>query len=386
MAIAQEFRTWFWNEENWLINMTWDDFETPPPGVYYPLERHILLPSLIIGFILLGIRVMYDRTVVVPYAKYMGLTFKKQYGVEKNPILEAAYAVEKWNDQKCTEELSKKTSLTERQIQRWFRHRRSQEMPGRMKKFRECSWLFLFYTSSFLFGLYILWDKPYFWDTKYCWINTGKQHVPNDVYWYYTIEMGFYWQLLFTLMSDVKRSDFPEMVAHHIVTIILIYFSFACNQVRIGALVILLHDSNDVWMAASKSINYLKKQRLAEITFVVFALMWFISKLYIYPFWIVWSATFESQRYIENVKRYPCYWFLNGLLWILQLLHIIWTVMIVGILASKFTGDKKMRDVRSDTEDSTGVEDDDIAQETDINNTGAINGLSRRPQTTGNRG
>lgn len=374
-----------WNEKNWLMDSTWEEFENPPQGVYYPLERHILLPSILFGFILLGIRITYDRYVVVPYAKYMGLTFKKHYAVEKNPVLDAAYAVDKWSDKDCCKELSKKTSLTEREIQRWFRHRRSKEMPGRMKKFRECSWLFLFYTSSFLYGLYILWDKPYFWDTKYCWTIGSKGHVPNDIYLYYTIEMGFYWQLLFTLMSDVKRSDFREMVIHHIVTITLIYFSFACNQVRIGSLVIILHDSNDVWMSASKSINYLKKQRLAEIVFVIFALIWFISKLYIYPFWIVWSTTFESAQYIENIRYIPVYWFLNGLLWTLQVLHILWTIMIIGILRSKVT-EEKMRDVRSDTEDSTGSEDEEISQETEAVGNGNANGLSRRPQTSGNRG
>ncbi|XP_060065431.1 ceramide synthase 5-like [Ylistrum balloti] len=386
METIRDFRVWFWNSEHWLFNATWEEFENPPPGVYYPLERHILLPSVAIGVIILGIRLVYDRLVVVPFAKYMGLTFKKTYHVEKNPVLEAAYAVDKCCEQKSLQELSKKTSLTERQIQRWFRYRREQDKPGRMKKFRECSWYFLFYTTSFCCALYILWDKPYFWDFKHCWINNARQHVTNDIYWYYTIEMGFYWHCLVTLMTDTKRTDFPEMVIHHFVTILLIYFSFMCNQTRIGALVLLLHDSNDIMMSASKSVNYLKKQQLAEVLFVLFFALWIFSKLYIYPFRMVWSATFTSQQYIPNVTRYPVYWLLNGLLWVLQVLHILWTVMLVGIITSKFTGDKKMRDVRSDTEESSGLEDTDVSKETGVISNGSTEGLSRRPQTTGNRG
>ncbi|XP_060065420.1 ceramide synthase 2-like [Ylistrum balloti] len=392
MATVQAFREWFWNERVWLPgNVTWEDFENPPPGEYYPLERHILLPSFFLGVLLLGVRFVYERCLVVPFAKYMGLTFKKQYSVEVNPTLEATYSSVKYPEQQQAQqqccfvyqqELSKKTSLTVRQIQRWFRHRRSQEMPGRMKKFRECSWHFLFYSVSFFAGLYVLWDKPYFWDSKYCWISSGRQHVPNDVYWYYTIELGFYWNLVFTLVTDHKRKDFKELVVHHIVTILLIYFSFAANQIRIGTLVLLVHDAVDFWMAGAKMANYVKKATLTDVLFGVFLVVWLITRTYIYPFRIVRSATFTS---LEYNAIWPAYWFLNILLWILQVLHIIWTYLIFRIVATKFTGDKKLKDLSSDTEDSTGgEEEDDTKKERKIEANGSP-GWSRSPKAADTR-
>ncbi|XP_060086199.1 ceramide synthase 5-like [Ylistrum balloti] len=378
METIQTFRDWFWSEKFWLPgNLTWDTFENPPPGEYYPLERHLLLPSLAIGIFLIGIRQVYERCLVVPFAKYMGLKYKKHYAVEVNPALETLYVAVKFPKQDQIEEVAKKTSLTERQIQRWFRHRRSQDMPGRMKKFRECSWHFLFYTMSFFGGLYVLWDKPYLWDSKHFWLNCGLQHVPNEIYWYYTIELGFYWNLVFTILSDHKRKDFVEMVVHHVVTINLVYFSFACNQIRVGTLVLLVHDAVDFWMAAAKMAIYLKKPKVADSLFVIFLIVWFFTRLYIYPFRILWSATFQSPQYVESAKEYPVYWILNGLLWVLQVLHIIWTYMILRMVVDKLVG-KELKDVRSDTESSTGGEDDVIKETEPITN-GSSPSLRKHP-------
>lgn len=45
--------------------------------------------------------------------------------------------------------------------------------------------------------------------------------------------------------------DKNEMILHHCVTILLIYFSWACNFVRVGTLVLVVHDVADPWLAVS---------------------------------------------------------------------------------------------------------------------------------------
>ena len=38
------------------------------------------------------------------------------------------------------------------------------------------------------------------------------------------------------------------MVLHHLITILLLYFSWATNMVRIGTLVLVVHDVADPWL------------------------------------------------------------------------------------------------------------------------------------------
>lgn len=131
------------------------------------------------------------------------------------------------------------------------------------------------------------------------------QSVLPSQYWYYMIELSFYWSLLFSIASDVKRKvgalggagghwdisagfaspswwaggsswedvgtprgcgmgvccgwdpgccnpspllwaqDFKEQIIHHVATIILISFSWFANYVRAGTLIMALHDSSD---------------------------------------------------------------------------------------------------------------------------------------------
>jgi ceramide synthetase len=62
------------------------------------------------------------------------------------------------------------------------------------------------------------------------------------------IELAFYWSLVFSQFIDVKRKDFWQMFIHHIATILLLSFSYIVNFVRVGTLVLVVHDCGDYWL------------------------------------------------------------------------------------------------------------------------------------------
>ncbi|KAM7311687.1 hypothetical protein ISCGN_008594 [Ixodes scapularis] len=143
--------------------------------------------------------------------------------------------------------------------------------------------------------------------------------------------------------------DFWQMFVHHILTILLLSFSWACNLHRIGSLVLIVHDFADVPLEAAKMAKYVKRQRLADATFAVFTICWLISRLGLYPYRVIYSTMFEAVKVIE---MFAAYYIFNSLLTALQFLHIVWTWMIARI-ALQAISSNGVKDLRSDDESSS---------------------------------
>ncbi|XP_040910216.1 ceramide synthase 5-like isoform X2 [Toxotes jaculatrix] len=218
---------------------------------------------------------------------------------------------------------------------------------------RQAQWRLTFYLGIFIYAIRHLWVSPWMWDTRHCWHNYPFQPMSPGQYNHYVAELAFYWSLMFSQFTDIKRKDFIIMLVHHLATIILITFSYANNMLRAGTLVMCVHDASDIFLEAAKLANYAKYQRLCDGLFVVFSISFFLTRLVIYPFWIVYSVLFESW---EIVGPYQAWWLLNGLLLVLQTLHIIWFYLITRIAIKAIFKGKVSKDDRSDIESSSDEE------------------------------
>ncbi|KAA8590921.1 hypothetical protein FQN60_001864, partial [Etheostoma spectabile] len=240
-------------------------------------------------------------------------------------------------------------------------------------------WRFTFYLGIFIYGIRHLWVSPWMWDTRQCWYNYPFQ-LPSTIllaahraykyvkgvfvslpqkplspgqFNHYAAELSFYWSLMFSQFIDIKRKDFIIMLVHHLATIFLITFSYANNMLRVGTLVMCVHDASDIFLEAAKLANYAKYQRLCDGLFVIFSISFFCTRLVIYPFWVVYSVLVESW---EIVGPYQAWWLLNGLLLVLQTLHVIWFYLIARIAIKAIFKGKVAKDDRSDIESSSDEE------------------------------
>ncbi|XP_041945470.1 ceramide synthase 5 isoform X1 [Alosa sapidissima] len=330
---------WFWNERFWLPhNVTWADLADPAPGVEYPKAGH-LLSALPLALGIFAVRILFERFIAGPCAAALHIQVEKSRRATPNAVLEKVFtSITKSPDSRHLDGLSKQLDWEVRKVQRWFRQRRNQDKPSTHTKFCESMWRFVFYLCIFTYGMSVIWQSSWIWNTRQCWMNYPYQVLTSEMYRYYVIELAFYWSLMFSQFTDIQRKDFLIMFVHHLATISLISFSYVTNMVRVGSLTMAIHDSSDFLLEAAKLANYAKYQRICDFLFVVFAICFFGTRLVIYPLWSIKSTVFESW---EIIGPYPSWWLFCSLLMVLQVLHVIWSYLIARIALKAIMRGKK---------------------------------------------
>ncbi|XP_042549666.1 ceramide synthase 4 [Dipodomys spectabilis] len=349
---------WLWQERFWLPpNNTWAQLEDRD-GLVFAHPRH-MLAALPLALVLVAVRLTFERFVALPLSRWMGVRDQIRRHANPNATLEKYFLR---TGRRPTETqmalLAAQCGLTLRQTQCWFRRRRNQERPRLSKKFCEASWKFVFYLCSFTGGISILYHASWMWNEKKCWENHPNQTLQPELYWWYLLELSFYISLLITLPFDIKRKDFKEQVIHHFVTITLISFSYCSNLLRIGTLVLLLHDSADYLLEVGKMLSYAGFGSACTALFFVFSSVFFYTRLIIFPTKILYTTLFDS---VENSGPFFGYYFFNTLLIMLQVLHVYWFCLILRMIYNVLRKGQLGKDVRSDEEESD-YSDDEVAR------------------------
>ena len=141
MEEARALSQWFWNERVWLPpNVTWEELDTLAESnennyskfsyLWYPIPA---------AFLLIFIRTFSEKAVFRPLGIALGLRVGPHRRPPTNDVLESAFQKSK---RKLLEEgqavhLAKKLSMTERQVERWWRMRKALNRPTTLEKFSE---------------------------------------------------------------------------------------------------------------------------------------------------------------------------------------------------------------------------------------------------------
>ncbi|XP_053120772.1 ceramide synthase 6 isoform X2 [Hemicordylus capensis] len=342
---------WFWNERFWLPpNVTWADLKNTEEATFPQTEELYLAFPL--AFCIFMIRMVFERFIAKPCALGLKVQANGPQKAQPNAILEKVFtAITKHPDEKRLEGLSKQLDWDVRSIQRWFRQRRNQEKPSILRRFCESMSRFTFYLYVFTYGVRILKKSPWVWNSRQWWAGYPYQPLAPELHYYYMVELSFYLSLMFSQFIDIKRKDFGIMFTHHIVTVLLLTFSYTINFLRVGSVTMCLHDSVDIVLEAAKMANYCKCQKLCDFLFLMFAAVFIVTRLGIYPL-ILNAVIFEMP---ELVGDFPAYWVFASLLVILQVLHWFWSYLIIKS-AYKAVSKGKATDDRSDIESSSDEE------------------------------
>lgn len=199
---------------------------------------------------------------------------------------------------------------------------------------------------------------------------------------YMIAQLAFWLQQIIVINIEKPRKDHWQMFSHHIVTIGLIYCSYRYGLTRVGNVVLVLMDLNDLFFSVAKCLKYLKHQTLCDIMFGIFVVSWVLLRhvAFCLVIWSVYAHTTEmmtgcyrgmgenvtgpfdiptdGSRYwlvpLVSNSKIVCYdpkimhAFLSGLLF-LQGLMILWFIMIFKLVVRVLLGENA-EDTRSDDE------------------------------------
>ncbi|XP_016456413.2 ASC1-like protein [Nicotiana tabacum] len=232
----------------------------------------------------------------------------------------------------------------------------------RLRKFKESAWKCMYFLSAEVFALSVTYNELWLKTTRYYWVGPGNQVWPEQKYKsklkaLYMYAGGFYAYSIFALIIwETRRSDFGVSMSHHVATAILIVLSYIFRFARVGSVVLALHDASDVFLEIGKMSKYSGAEGLASFSFVLFALSWIVLRLTYFPFWVLWSTSYEVIQTLDKEKHKvegPIYYYVfNSLLYCLLVLHIYWWVLIYRMLVKQIQSRGQLsEDVRSDSEE-----------------------------------
>ncbi|KAG6873753.1 hypothetical protein C0995_011572 [Termitomyces sp. Mi166 len=245
---------------------------------------------------------------------------------------------------------------------------------GKIDRFGEQGYALVYFGFFGAWGYRIMSQLPTYWyHTKYFWIDYPHWDMNPELKRYYLMQMGYWLQQLIVLVLGLEkpRKDYAELVAHHIVTLWLVGWSYFMNMTLIGNAVYMSMDIPDAFLAFSKILNYIQWNRAKIFAFVVFLVVWSYFRHWL-NFRILWSVWYEIPLMPESSKMWDAprgvyfVWWMTYQVFtpilLLQFLNLFWYVLMLRILyRAVFT--YQASDIRSDDEDDG--EDDPKKKEKD---------------------
>ncbi|KAL4943877.1 TLC domain-containing protein [Aspergillus oleicola] len=256
-------------------------------------------------------------------------------------------------------------------------------------RFSEQAWLLCYYSVFWTLGMYLYCTSKYFLNLREMFTDWPSRELPEITKTYILAQWAFWLQQLIVINIEERRKDHWQMLSHHIVTIILLWTSYALHLTRVANLILVLMDVVDIFFPLAKCLKYLGFSTVRDIMFGFFMTSWFVTRhvFYLRTMWSIYTDMYEeisvgcyhgpqdklagptpfptdSWSHILEPFRRPsgtiCYsdnirlWFL-GALGFLQLITMYWFVLIVRVAIRVIKG-QGADDIRSDDEDESGEE------------------------------
>ncbi|KAL8716420.1 MAG: hypothetical protein Q9220_000327 [cf. Caloplaca sp. 1 TL-2023] len=264
-------------------------------------------------------------------------------------------------------------------------------------RFAEQAWVLIYDSTFWSLGMYIMYNSDYWLDLRQLWTNWPDREMNGLFKWYYLAQFAFWIQQIVVVNIEERRKDHWQMFTHHIVTCSLMFMSYGYHQTKVGNTILCLMDVVDLLLPLAKMFKYLDMKTPCDVTFVAFALVWFVARHILYGF-----VCYSVYADIPTEINYGCYrgpnanlvgpttvsddydhliqpfrdpeglvcwdnnikWIFLWILLILQTILLIWFGMILQVLWKAIKG-QELEDSRSDVDEDESEERDVDEEEED---------------------
>ncbi|WFD43558.1 sphingosine N-acyltransferase [Malassezia psittaci] len=168
-------------------------------------------------------------------------------------------------------------------------------------RFAEQGYALTYWGLASILGLYVMSFQDSWWFSTYPTPNKQNLIISGIVrminlpieypHWvmrpetklYYLLQASYWMQQAFVMLLGLERprKDYYELIAHHLVTLWLIGWSYFINLTMIGTTVFVCMDIPDTWLALSKMLNYLNMDTATAIVYSAFMVVWTYFRIYL---------------------------------------------------------------------------------------------------------
>eukprot|EP00914_Ancora_sagittata_P016959 GHVO01033517.1.p1 GENE.GHVO01033517.1~~GHVO01033517.1.p1 ORF type:complete len:233 (-),score=10.19 GHVO01033517.1:97-795(-) len=199
------------------------------------------------------------------------------------------------------------------------------------RKISESLFNTLYFLSVTIFAYFVLRDKPWFP------VELGGQGLtyfsgyPNQLTtwperWYFFLNGGYRLYLGLSLCYLPRMPDFYDNLVQVVMSTALIFLSYRANYIRVGTVLMFLHDFCDVFIAFVKTTAECKMDIVSVPSALVTVGMWSYLRLYCFLVAVVYPVYTFARGVDFAVPGGP---FMGLILLCLLMMNIYWFTLLV---------------------------------------------------------
>lgn len=165
---------------------------------------------------------------------------------------------------------------------------------------------------------------------------------------FFCCSFGYHLERLLLLLMERGRPDFREMLLHHVTSVFLLTCGvfYLHSYLRLGFLILFVHDASDILGCLIKMVNALGKKVMSLVIFFPMVGVWYYTRMHIFPWQVIALSALAPET--------PPKPYILGFLWVLVALHTYWFLLFMKMLwLAVRSGMERVEDLQEDVSPNT---------------------------------